>query len=247
MRPDWQRSPIPVRLAVIPPGYGASPDDLFLTEAARPFRARRSCDRAQRRSRGRSGRGVTTGCRQRGVWCERGEERVPVAVVDGGNEPVHDGGWRVPGTSWVLLRGLAGEWPAEPDTDVDDDPGSDEAEGGGGDPLVGGGPCPADAVGVGGYGAVECERDQGGEGQGEGAGRCGGEPCRGPAVEQHGHDERGTDDAPAGGADGVGLPVRQVAEDEVGQCAQADDEGVAREQAGWAAGDLVDGPAAQGD
>jgi hypothetical protein len=28
---------------------------------------------------------------QRGVRCERGEERVRVAVVDGGNEPAHDG------------------------------------------------------------------------------------------------------------------------------------------------------------
>jgi hypothetical protein len=28
---------------------------------------------------------------QRGMRCERREERVPVAVVDGGREPVHDG------------------------------------------------------------------------------------------------------------------------------------------------------------
>src|SRR6478736_355350 len=52
-------------------------------------------------------------------------------------------GLRVPGKSWVLLRGLVGEWPAEPDADVEDDAGSDEAEDGGGDPFVGGGPCPA--------------------------------------------------------------------------------------------------------
>jgi hypothetical protein len=28
---------------------------------------------------------------QRGVGCERGEERVPVGVVDGGHEPANDG------------------------------------------------------------------------------------------------------------------------------------------------------------
>jgi hypothetical protein len=72
-------------------------------------------------------------------------------------------GLRAPGKSWVLLHGLLGEWPAEPDADVEDDAGSDEAEGGGGDPLVGGGPCPADAIGVGGQDVVERERDQGGE------------------------------------------------------------------------------------
>src|SRR5580693_8619000 len=66
---------------------------------------------------------------------------------------------RVPGTSRVFLHGLAGEWPAKPDADVEDDAGSDEAEGGGGDPLIGGGPCPVDAVGVGGQRAVERERD----------------------------------------------------------------------------------------
>src|SRR4029077_5968406 len=94
----------------------------------------------------------------------------------------------------------------------EDDAGSDEAEGGGGDPVVGGGPCPADAAGVGGQGAIERECDQGGEGEGEDATRCGGEPCRGPAFEQHGHDERGADDAPAGGADGVWVPLRQAPE-----------------------------------
>ena len=138
-----------------------------------------------------------------------------------------------------------GRWPAESDADVEDDAGSDEAESGGGEPLVGGGPCPADAAGVGGPGAVEPERDQSGEGKGEDATGCWGEPCRGPAFEQHGHDERGADDAPAGGADGVWLPVRQVAEDQVGQGAQADDERVAREQALRAPADRVDGPAAQ--
>jgi hypothetical protein len=36
-----------------------------------------------------------------------------------------------------------GEWPAEPDADVEDAAGSDEAEDGGGDPCRWGGPCPA--------------------------------------------------------------------------------------------------------
>ena len=65
------------------------------------------------------------------------------------------------GTGWPALRavrliaatarslhGLVGEWPAEPDADVEDDAGSDEAESRGGEPLVGSGPCPADAAGV---------------------------------------------------------------------------------------------------
>src|SRR6516164_9280458 len=59
-------------------------------------------------------------------------------------------GWRVPGKSWVLLHRFVGEWPAEPDADVEDDGSSDEAERRGGDPLAGGGSCPAHTVGVGG-------------------------------------------------------------------------------------------------
>jgi hypothetical protein len=110
-----------------------------------------------------------------------------------------EGSWEV-----MVLLGLLGEGPAEPDADVEDDAGSEEAEGGRGDPLVGRGPCPADAVGVGGQGAVEHERDQGGEDEGEGAARRGGEPGGGPAFEQHGHDEGSADDAPAGRADRVG-------------------------------------------
>src|SRR5215469_2419295 len=150
-------------------------------------------------------------------------------------------GLRVPGKLRLLLCCLGGECPAEPDADVEDDAGSDEAERGGGDPLVGGGWGPADAVSVGGQGAAESERDQGGEDEGQGPAWCGGEPGGGPAFEQHGYDERGADDAPAGGADGVWLPVRQVAEDEVGGGAEADDKGVAGEQAGGAAGDGVHG------
>ena len=41
--------------------------------------------------------------------------------------------------------------------------------------------------------------------------------------------------------------MRQVAEHDVGQCAEAEDEGVAAEQATRAPGDRVDRPAAHGD
>src|SRR6201989_3450199 len=83
MRPDWQRSPIPARLAVIPPVYDGSPGDLFLTQAARPFLVRRSCDRAQKRyprvsSPSRSDRGlpssVSVAC---GVSVARNASRSP--------------------------------------------------------------------------------------------------------------------------------------------------------------------------
>jgi hypothetical protein len=39
MRPARPRSPIPVRLPVIPPGYDTSPGRLFRAEAARPANA----------------------------------------------------------------------------------------------------------------------------------------------------------------------------------------------------------------
>lgn len=73
-------------------------------------------------------------------------------------------------------RFLQCEWPAEADADVQDDAGSDEAERGGGDPLVRGGSCPVHAVGIGGQGAVERERDQGGEGESQGTARGGRKP-----------------------------------------------------------------------
>jgi hypothetical protein len=103
------------------------------------------------------------------------------------------------------------------------------------------------AVGVRGQGAVQGQGGQGGEDEGQGAAGAGTQQRGGPAVEEHGHDEDGTDDASAYGADGVRCPVRQVAECQVGERAQAYHEAVACEQAERAAGDGADRPAVQGD
>src|SRR5439155_24219291 len=92
-----------------------------------------------------------------------------------------------------------GEWPSEPDADVQDDAGSGEAECGGGDPVVRGGPGPVHAVGVCGQGAVQCQRQKGGEDEGQDTAWGGTQQRGGPVVEEHGDDEGGAGDASAFG------------------------------------------------
>jgi hypothetical protein len=78
---------------------------------------------------------------------------------------------------------------------------------------------------------VERDRYHGRKEEGEQAPLGGWQPCGGPAFEEHADDEDGSDNASAVGADGVRLPVGDVAQKQVGKRATGDDEDIADAQA----------------